>query len=50
MKTLPTDYEQILNLSTIIKGTFLYSLAEAEIKVNGFYTCTYKGIRTLIIK
>ncbi len=42
--------DQTLKLSQITKGTLLYRLAEAKINADGFYTCTLKSKKTLIIK
>ena len=42
--------DQILKLSQLTKGTLLYRLAEAKINADGFYTCTFKGKKTLIKK
>ena len=41
---------QTIKLSEITKGTLLYVLANAKININGIYTCTYKGVKTIIIK
>jgi hypothetical protein len=51
MKNLiPQDYEQKLKLSKISKNTLLYGLAKAMIESKGFYSCTYKGLKTVIVK
>lgn len=41
---------QIIKLSSIAKGTFLYNVASAKINLYGVYTCTYKGVKTIIVK
>jgi len=39
-----------VKLSSITRGTLLYSLASAKINIQGFYTCILKGERTTITK
>ena len=47
MKTLPTDYELKLTLAEL-EDSFMFQIAKAVISEKGFYTCTYKGLKTLI--
>jgi hypothetical protein len=47
---LPQDFEAKLTLSQLQKGTLLYGLAKAKIDHQGFYSCTYKGLKTVIVK
>ncbi len=41
---------QIIKLSDLKAGSFIYRLAKSHIKFHGFYTCTYKGVKTRIVE
>ena len=41
---------QIIKLSELKVGSFLHGLAKSNIKFHGFYTCTYKGVKTRIVE
>ncbi len=41
---------QIIKLSDVKSNTLLHSVAKANIKFHGFYTCTYKGVKTRIVE
>jgi len=47
-KTKDHESNRLLNYRKLQK--VLYVLANAKININGIYTCTYKGVKTIIIK
>ena len=50
MKTQPVDFERRMTVKEIQHWNRLTkTIAEAEIKIHGFYACTVDGKKTIIV-
>ena len=47
-ETVRLEAERTMELSEIEQGTFFYKIARANIRINGYYTCTLDGVKTFI--